>query len=160
MRRRARLALAALAGLALAAALWMRLVPDDPARWHVDPLSVQRTGAPNDFLLAPPGAAAPADGPAPVLAADPAALMAAFDAVALAQPRTRRIAGGPEALHATYVQRSALMGFPDYVSARALPVPGGAALAVYSRSRYGRSDLGVNAARVADWLAALRARLR
>ena len=57
---------------------------------------------------------------------------------------------------ATYVQRSAWMRFPDYISVRALPAGDKrATLAVFSRSRYGASDLGVNAKRVSAWLAAI-----
>ena len=137
----------ALLGLTLAA--WIRLAPDDPARRHADPMAGERTGRPNDSLRGPmPGA----DAPAPVWAATPEALMQAMAEVAGAAPRTALLAGGAEALHATWVQRSRLMAFPDYVSVRALPAEGGATLAIWSRSRYGHSDLGVNAARVEDWL--------
>lgn len=136
-------------------AVVMRMVPDDPATWHADPLAGARTGQPNDYLVAPAGL-----GPAlpdaisathPLAAAD---LMARLDAAALAEPRTRRLAGSPDELWATYVQRSALFGFPDYVSARAVEVSGGSALAVWSRARFGVSDMGVNRARVERWLAA------
>jgi len=47
-----------------------------------------------------------------------------------------------------------MFGWPDYISVRAVAVEGGAALAVWSRSRYGYSDMGVNRARVGRWLAA------
>jgi uncharacterized protein (DUF1499 family) len=48
------------------------------------------------------------------------------------------------------------MGFPDYVSVRFLDLGDGeTGVAVYSRARYGQSDLGVNRARVENWLAAL-----
>ena len=80
-----------------------------------------------------------------------------LDAAALAEPRTTRIAGDPADGFATYVQRSALWGFPDIVSARAVADADGARLALWSRSRFGYSDLGVNAARVARWRAAVDA---
>ena len=136
--------------LAVAAAIWIRLAPEDPAARHADPMEGARTGRPNDALIGP---MAGADGPAPVFAAAPAALMAAFDAIALGAPRTKLLAGSVGALHATYVQRSALMAYPDYISVRAIPAEGGATLAIWSRSRYGHSDLGVNGKRVADWMA-------
>ncbi|MEL6267324.1 MAG: DUF1499 domain-containing protein, partial [Pseudomonadota bacterium] len=60
------------------------------------------------------------------------------------------VAGSAAEGFVTYVQTSRIVGFPDYVSART--VEGG--IAVWSRSRYGYSDLGVNRARVEDWLAA------
>jgi hypothetical protein len=133
----------------LAAGAWVRLAPDDAARWHVDPAVAESTGRPNERLLR--GAEAP------LLAEAPEALMARLDAAAMAEPRVSRLAGDPGAGFVTYVQRSALWGFPDYVSVRAAPEDGGARLLVWSRSRYGHSDLGVNAARVDRWLAALGA---
>lgn len=144
--------LGAIALIAAIAAVWVRTAPDDPADWHVDPVKSGRTGRPNDALRGPVEGA---DGAAPVWAAEPDRLMAAFDKVARAAPRTELLAGGPEAGLATYVQRSAVMGFPDYISVRALPVEGGATLAIWSRARYGHSDMGVNAARLDDWLGAI-----
>lgn len=156
MRRLAAAILAVLAaGLGLTAVA-MRLVPDDPAAWHRDPLETERTGEPNDYLVAPEGAARAApDRVASTSPLPPAELMARFDAVALAAPRTQRIAGSPDDLWASYVQRSALFGFPDYISVRAVALPRGSALAIWSRSRFGRSDMGVNEARVEGWLGRL-----
>jgi hypothetical protein len=136
--------------------MMIRTAEDDPARWHVDPAIAERTGKPNDHLVAPPGTtrAAP-DRNSPVWELDPEALIARLDAHARAQPRTIRLAGGPETAHATWVQRSAVWGFPDYVTAKAIPVEGGSALILWSRARYGHSDLGVNRKRVEAWLAAI-----
>jgi uncharacterized protein (DUF1499 family) len=148
--------LAAIIALTAAGVALVRLSPSAPARWHVDPMTAQRTGKPNDVLLAPEGAAARIDGAAPVWATSPEALMDAVDAAALGAPRTRLLARGPDPLLATYLQRTALMGFPDFISIRAMPAgEGRATLAVFSRSRYGRSDLGVNKARASAWLAAI-----
>ncbi len=156
MRRLAAGGLAVLAAGLVMTAVAMRVVPDDPADWHADPLTAARTGEPNDYLVAPEGAtrAAP-DRIAATSPLTPAALMARFDAVALGAPRTRRIAGAPGEAWATYVQRTRVFGFPDYISVRAVEVPGGSALAVWSRSRFGRGDLGVNRARVENWLGRL-----
>jgi uncharacterized protein (DUF1499 family) len=57
----------------------------------------------------------------------------------------------------TYVQRSRIIGFPDYITVKAVPMEtglpeAGAGLIVYSRSRYGYGDFGVNRARVEAWL--------
>jgi len=145
----------ALAVVALTLGVGLRLVPSDPAEWHADPLGAVRSGAPNDYLVLPQGMNAPADrtmAPVQVPALD---LMSRFDAIALAAPRVERIAGGPQLLFATYVQRSAVFGFPDYISVRAVEGEDGAALAIWSRARFGYSDLGVNRKRVEDWLAQL-----
>lgn len=155
-------AAAALAGAALAVvaaavatiAIGMRFVPDDPAVWHVDPATAARTGKPNDFLVAPAGAtAAKPDRIAVTHLIPPRDLMFLFDSIAMNAARTHRIAGSVEGLWATYVQRSAFFGFPDYISVKAVPVPGGSALIVWSRARFGHGDFGVNRARVEDWLA-------
>ena len=57
--------------------------------------------------------------------------------------------------------RSRVWGFPDYVSVRVLPgdAEGTSTLAILSRLRFGRSDVGVNAARMQTWLAEVGARL-
>jgi uncharacterized protein (DUF1499 family) len=121
---------------------WVRLAPVDVARWHVDPVTAPDPATPNFARLAP-GVVTGAD------------LMAKADAIMLAMPRTRRIAGSVAEGWATYETRSRLMGYPDYTSIRVIPAEGGETLVAFARSRFGYSDLGVNAAR----LAALRAAL-
>lgn len=148
--------LAALAAAFIAFAAFVRLAGDDPARWHVDPAAAPGTGQPNAWRIGPAGGPQPIDAEAPEFALAAEDLAAAFDAMALAEPRTRRLAGAPGDLWMTYVQRSRLMAFPDYVSVRIIPLgPDRSTLAIYSRARYGQSDLGVNRARVENWLAAL-----
>lgn len=149
-----------LAALTMAAALLIRSgALDTPTREHVDPLAAAPPDRPNWALALPAGldAAAAATIETPVYAGDPVALLNIFDDAVLALPRVRRVADEP--LAKTYVQRSALIGYPDYVSVRAVALgPGRASLAIYSRSVYGYSDWGVNAARVGRWLALLDAR--
>lgn len=126
------------------------------ARWHKDPGTIQPRGTPNAFLAAPPGTtAAPADVETRLYAESPRALLARFNAIARARPRTAVVAGDLDSLMITYVQRSRFIGFPDYLTVKAVALKGGAGLIVYSRARYGRSDFGVNRARVEAWLAAL-----
>lgn len=55
----------------------------------------------------------------------------------------------------TFVVRSRAFGFPDAISVRALPEGAGTTLAIWSRSRFGGYDWGVNRARVERWVAAL-----
>jgi hypothetical protein len=139
-----------LVGLFVAFALYVRLAPSDPTRWHVDQITAEGTGKPNEFRLAP--------SESPSFPVGPGDLAWAFDRMAMAQPRVRRLAGGPEELLTTYVQRSFWMGFPDYISVREVDLGNGrSAFAIWSRSRFGYSDLGVNRARVESWLAALPA---
>jgi uncharacterized protein (DUF1499 family) len=166
MLRRLRRWLARALGLAVIAGFAViSLSGHDPARWHIDPASLTLRGSPNEFLAAVPGATkAVPHARAPVYSESPRALLARFDAIALAQSRTKRIAGDPDSLMITYVQRSRIIGFPDYITVKAIApeasqetgLPeGGAGLIVYSRSRYGQGDFGVNRSRVEAWLAAL-----
>jgi hypothetical protein len=125
----------------VAFAAFVRLAPSDPARWHVAPVAD-----------GPPGQVVAGEGWASLrLAGDGAALLARLDAVALATPRTTRLAGSVEEGRITWITRSALWGFPDYTTAEA----GAGGVALYARLRFGQSDLGVNAARLRDWLSRL-----
>lgn len=129
-------------------AVYVRLAPDDPARWHKDPEFAEERGLQNDFIVGLDRD--DADMASPVYERSPEKLMADFRAAILATPRTEVLSEADGFV--TYVQRSRLMAFPDYISVKAAAVEGGSALYVYSRSRYGQSDLGVNAARVSALL--------
>jgi uncharacterized protein (DUF1499 family) len=54
-------------------------------------------------------------------------------------------------------QRSRWMGFTDDIVVRVTPASSGSRIDIRSSSRYGRSDFGVNAERIRDYLTALRA---
>ena len=124
---------------------YVRMAPDDAAVWHVDPVATPDPAAPHFGRITP----------GEVRGADPATLARRTDAAMLAMPRTRLLGGSVGEGWMTYVTRSAVMGFPDYTSVRILPDGGGATLAAFARSRYGKSDLGVNAARMDRLRAAL-----
>lgn len=147
-----KIALVLIVLLVLAGAAWVRLAPHDTARWHVDPLAAAAP-ARGGWLVRPEGGNAPA----PVLAASPEEVLAALAAIAADTPRTRMLAGSVQEGRITWVTRSALWGFPDYTTATAVAVPGGAAPVILARLRFGADDLGVNRARVEDWLARLAA---
>ena len=106
-----------------------------------------------------PAGAASADAEAPVFAATPEAVLEALDAVAGETPRTVRLTGSPGEGRITYVTRSRIWGFPDYTTAAATPVDGGARLTLLARLRFGGSDMGVNRARVEDWTLRVAERL-
>ncbi|MEM7524942.1 MAG: DUF1499 domain-containing protein [Pseudomonadota bacterium] len=139
------------AGLAIAFiafAIFVRTAGDDPAEWHLDPETARETGAQNDFIVAPSGEGV--DMASPVFPMAPDALAARFAEVALAAPNTTLLSenGG----YATFVQRTAVIAYPDYISVKAVAVEGGSALFIYSRSRFGQSDFGVNETRISAWL--------
>jgi uncharacterized protein (DUF1499 family) len=148
--------LLALALALLAAVLWVRLSPNDPARWHVD---VAEPAGPADPA---PGDCASRIEPRPggarascLLALPPAEALARLDRIALAGPRTVRLAGSPESGRITWLTRSALWGFPDLTTAQAVATPQGSRLDILARQRFGQKDFGVNAARLSAWLSAL-----
>lgn len=114
-------------------ALYVRLAPTDPARWH-RPVEGQESRV---FA-------------AGVLRIE-ALNLADLAAVAAAWPRTRLLAGSIKEGRLTYVTRSRLWGFPDYTTIEQRPD----GVAIYARLRFGRSDLGVNGERVKAWIAAL-----
>ena len=52
-----------------------------------------------------------------------------------------------------YVQRSRLMRYPDTINVKVVALPdGGSTVLIYSRSQLGRSDMGVNRARIERWI--------
>ncbi|MEM7439186.1 MAG: DUF1499 domain-containing protein [Pseudomonadota bacterium] len=137
-----------LAAAIVAFVIYVRIAPSNPSIWHVDPATVSKTAKPNQYLLS---AASSADGPAPTFALSPDALSEKLDTVARSEGATV-LAGSATQGHVTYVVRTKTMAYPDYISVRVSPEGEGAKLDIYSRSRFGRSDLGVNKARVRRWL--------
>lgn len=104
---------------------YVRLAPSDPARWHVDPREASDPGRAGTLQRR-------------------VGDLAGFDRAVAAEPRMTLLAGGPQEGRATYVARSLVWGFPDYVSV----AEDGADLVILSRLRFGGSDLGANAARL------------
>ena len=147
---------------------YVRSLSHDVAQWHVDPQTAPDPSTPNWYRVMPGG-----ENAAPVFDVTSAELSAAFDRVVSEQPRVELLqddrlpntTGGDRPAQligpVTWVQRSALFGFPDYISVAFLPVGDGqqSTLAIFSRARLGQSDLGVNDKRVTAWLAALEAEL-
>lgn len=124
-----------------------------PPLVRVDWARLQPGSRPPRYLVAPAGfCTAVPDRVAPVFAAPPVAVIDALARLVDAAPRTERRAASDDGLEIDWLVRSRLFGFPDSVTARAIPAAGGATLAVYSRSHIGYADLGVNRKRVTGWL--------
>lgn len=69
------------------------------------------------------------------------------------EPRVTVVAEDNENNKFTYVQVSKLMRFPDTINIEFIPLEHNhTTIAVYSQSKYGYSDLGVNQLRVESWL--------
>ncbi|MEM0946679.1 MAG: DUF1499 domain-containing protein [Pseudomonadota bacterium] len=124
---------------------YIRLAPTDVARWHTDPGLV---GSDDAEELRPDGIRVARGFDAP-----PLEVLAQIERIARATQRTKKIAGSPEVGMITYQTRSALWGFPDFTTVAADPgQDGGTRLRIHARLRFGEGDLGVNQARVEDWL--------
>ncbi|MDT8328001.1 MAG: DUF1499 domain-containing protein [Roseovarius sp.] len=121
----------------IAGAGYVRLAPTDAARWHQMPKAVTDQDLNNGAMR--------------VIAADDTTLER-LDTIIRATPRTQALAGAPGEGLITYVTRSAVFGFPDYTTLRRA----GDQVEIYGRLRFGKSDLGVNAARIDGWLMRLR----
>lgn len=127
---------------------------------RVDFEMLKRPRSPNTFLLAPEGLCrhAKADAVSPVFGMTAAKLRQEFLNIVIAQPRTSHVLADEPGLYDDFVVRSAVFGFPDLVSLRFIAGKGRTStLALYSRSVYGRSDLGVNRRRSLAWLKQLGA---
>lgn len=75
------------------------------------------------------------------------------------QPRVTEIYADSNKHEYTYIQRSFLFRFPDYIYVKFIALDNNtSSLIIFSRSKYGYSDLGVNKRRVLRWLKALAKR--
>jgi uncharacterized protein (DUF1499 family) len=133
-----------------------------PERPRIDFATLTPPDRPNWFLLCPADQcpAAPRDdervAAEPTFAVSADVLAATVREAFARQPRTRLHAAFDDALQYDFVQTSAVFGFPDTVTVRVVPLADDSAgLAIYSRSHYGYSDLGVSRRRVQDWVAAV-----
>jgi uncharacterized protein (DUF1499 family) len=126
-------------GLGLLA--YIRLAPFHTTRWHVDPFT---TMAPKDggVLEVFPSTLSPQD------------TYEALTSVALSTDRTRVLVQTPNDHHISFITRSLVFGFPDVTTVSVRAGEAGTEVAILARLRFGKSDMGVNAKRVAAWRAA------
>lgn len=126
----------------------------------MDVSQIVRPASPNTALAGPAGFQPAPDIVTPTYPVPAQRLYALMHDLAAAQPRTYLAAAYPDRLQDDWVARSAVFNFPDLVLVLIRPAGSAAStLVIYSRSVYGRSDLGVNLARVRTWLRALDAAL-
>lgn len=85
------------------------------------------------------------------IAVPPTQILEKIEAVALAAPRTRLLAGSVAEGMMTFQTRSQFWGFPDHTTVAVV----GDLLVIYGRAKFGGGDLGVNKTRIDRWLAAL-----
>lgn len=116
---------------------WVRMAPSDPARWHGPITAAEDRDMPGGVIRVLKGRAGD---------------IGRLDEIIRATPRTSVLAGTVGDGRVTYVTRSKLWGFPDYTTIEAKADD----LLIHARLRFGQSDMGVNRARVQDWLSRLR----
>jgi len=119
-------------------------------------------GRDNVFAACPPGYCTPAaDAPSPVFAMPWERLRDYWQEMIAAEPNTMLVEENAERRRLTYIQRTVWLHFPDIVTVEFVPLgEGSASLAIDSRSRYGKGDLGANRRRVTRWLERLQAMSR
>lgn len=121
--------------------VYIRLAPTRIAKWHRLPNVTE------------PGDVSEADGFLTVrrITRPAADVLSAVEQRALATARTKLLRGSVEAGMMTFQTRSAVLGFPDHTTVAVQ----GDLLVIHGRLRFGKSDLGVNRARIAGWLETL-----
>ena len=145
------------AGMAAMLTIWLSGCAEAPTA--MDLRTFDKPEATNHFLVCDPVLCRSVpDLPAPRFVQSPERLGAALREVLRDESRLTLTAGDNLSGQWIYVQRSAVFRFPDAIWVQVIPLPdGGSTLALYSRSRYGRYDFGVNEARLRRWLSAITA---
>jgi Protein of unknown function (DUF1499) len=115
---------------------------------------ILRRASGNDSLACPTDLCrAASDRATPVLPIPVERLAAAWRRTLAAQPSVTLMRSDPGQAQFDYVQRTRWMRYPDIVTVRFIGLDAGrSTLALYSRSVYGRGDMGVNRRRVDSWL--------
>lgn len=123
--------------------------------------TLRKTPNPNQYLVCPPAACLDTpDMVSPTFAVTIDQLQAATQAALMKQPDVTLRNSDIGARQFDYVQRTPRMRYPDLITIRFMEASdSGATFAIYSRSVYGRSDLGVNKARVDQLISDVKAAL-
>jgi uncharacterized protein (DUF1499 family) len=137
-----------LLGTAFVVFMLIRLWPNDHTRYIVDAFTQPAPTTPNFYF------STDTEGALNVPATQ---LGEVISKMVKDNPRTTLINMSNDGLSQTYMNRTRLLGFPDYISISIRAVSTNSAqIKIFSRSRFGYSDLGVNQRRVQQWLSALR----
>jgi hypothetical protein len=140
--------------------VWQMIGPPDLG--EVDFAALVRRETPNDALACRPEfCPARSDIEAPVFAEPADEMYRVVDAAVAGEPRLEKLAGDAAQGTLRYVQRSRVLRFPDTINVKVAALPGGGStVLIYSRSQLGRSDLGVNRARIERWIGLIVAAAR
>lgn len=128
--------------------VYVRAAPSGPD-WALDPEKEGRSGD-GRWLIADGG-----DEPALLIDGRPREVLDALSRIA-SDDGAQVVSWDLENGMATFVHRSRVWGFPDYISVKAVPEAGRTRVSAYSRLRFGRKDFGVNRSRLERWMRRLR----
>lgn len=121
--------------LVVAILAFIRLSPNDPAKWHTEITSFENKDMPGGVIR--------------VIDGD-AAKLRRLDEV-IGSTGGQMIGGSVDAGHMTYISRTAVIAFPDFTTVQLKD----GKIALYGRLRFGSYDMGVNKRRIDAWLVTL-----
>lgn len=114
--------------------------------------------SPNKYLVCPKDyCRAKADAVSSTYGVSVAALKTAWNTMVAQQPRVTLLSAFQDGRQKRYMQLSHVFHFPDFITVEFISVDEDhSTLALYSRSRYGHGDMGVNQERIQKWLQELQ----
>ncbi len=123
----------------------------------IDFKSLTLPTSPNFYLICPDNYCPKADHQeSPVYDASLSRLESLWTDVIKSQPKVQLLAQDNDTHQYVYVQCSEFWHFPDFINVQFLSLGNNrSTVAIYSHSRFGHSDFGVNHQRVESWLAQL-----
>ncbi|MDG2095940.1 MAG: DUF1499 domain-containing protein [Paracoccaceae bacterium] len=133
---------------------YIRFAKPNESNWHVDPELVSRNDLRNSFLINSKSSNF-------FHYAVPVKELYIELYTILEEDKCQRVFGDIDDGLITFVCRSRLFGFPDYVSISLRESETGVStLSVFSRSRFGIYDFGKNKKRVTNWLQQLKSNIQ
>lgn len=134
--------LLSLLGFALVAIVVARFIPVDNEPFHEDPAEPDAQRSEVRLI----------GREAPRFPADAETVLETFHDIATSDWTVGLVEGSTDEGMMTFVARSLVFGFRDYITVKATDEPGGAKLSVYARPRFNAYDWGVNRKRLDRWL--------
>lgn len=128
----------------------------------IDFVDLELKATPHQYLVCPDGMAPKCsrNDESPVYDVPVDKLRRIWRDVALSQPRVAMVRDDPNNYQCEFIQRSFLFRFPDTITVQFVPIDDEhSTCAIFSRSRYGYRDMGVNRRRVQRWMGAVSKRV-
>ena len=147
--------------LAVAIGLLLSLAGCADPPQTLDLRTFERPTSPNSYLVCPAGqCAAKADEDGPVVDLAPEKVLVAALKVASLERNVTAQEADTTLGQLVFIQRTAVLQFPDVVRIQAIALPGGkTGVALYSHSVFGKYDFGANKTRAERWMAGIRREL-